>query len=80
MTTLCRGANGFLLPPGEGQDEGKEEGCSLLSPLTLALSRRERGLRKTLCPTPQFVPNSIGLPSSQRKGELRRSPYLNVDQ
>jgi len=28
----------FLLPPGEGQDEGKKEGSSLFHPLTLASS------------------------------------------
>jgi hypothetical protein len=32
----------FLLPPGEGQDEGKKESYSLFDSLTLALSRRER--------------------------------------
>jgi hypothetical protein len=38
---LSRNDNGFLLPQGEGQDEGKKW-CSLLHPLTLTLSRRER--------------------------------------
>jgi hypothetical protein len=33
--------------------------CSYSDPLTLALSRREREFR---CPTPNFVPNTIGLP------------------
>ncbi len=36
--------SGFLLPSGEGQDEGKKDWPSLLDPLTLALSRREREL------------------------------------
>jgi hypothetical protein len=31
----------FLLPPGEGQDEGKKEWCSLFDSLTLVLSLRE---------------------------------------
>src|SRR5258708_31779375 len=60
--SLCRWVNGFLLPSGEGQDEGRKEGDSLFDPLTLALSLREREL---LYPTPKFVPNSIGLPPSQ---------------
>jgi hypothetical protein len=54
---------GFLLPSGEGQDEGKKED-SLLGSLTLTssdyakdkLSLREREL---LCPSSKFVPNSI---------------------
>jgi hypothetical protein len=58
---------GFLLPQGEGQDEGKKEWYFLLDALTLAssdfakdkLSWWEREFWTTLCPTPKFVPNSI---------------------
>jgi len=52
---------GFLLPPGEGQDEGKKEWSSLLDSLTPTLSRREREFRTVLCPTPKLIPNSIGV-------------------
>ena len=38
----CKLADGFLLPQGEGQDEGKKEWDTLFDSLTLALSRRER--------------------------------------
>jgi hypothetical protein len=55
--------HGFLLPKGEGQDEGRKED-SLLGSLTLTssdyakdkLSRRER---EFLCPRSKLVPNSI---------------------
>ena len=58
----------FLLPPGEGQDEGKKEESSLFDSLTLAssdyakdkLSRWEREFRTTFCALSKFVPNSIG--------------------
>lgn len=39
--------NGFLLPEGEGPDEGKKAWYSLLVPLTLSLSRKGRGNPKT---------------------------------
>jgi len=52
------GDHGFLLPPGEGQDEGKKR-RSLLNPLTLALSRREREFGITLFLTSDFVPNTV---------------------
>jgi hypothetical protein len=32
----------FLLPPGEGQDEGKKEWYSLFGSLTFVFSLRER--------------------------------------
>ena len=62
----------FLLPPGEGQDEGKKEGSSLFHPLTLAssdyakdkLSRREREFSKLTSIPPKFVPNTIELMAS----------------
>jgi hypothetical protein len=44
----------------------------LLDPLTLALSRRERGFRPILCPTLKFVSNSIGEGHSEGK-KLRES-------
>ena len=56
--SLCTGDHGFLLPAGEGQDEGKKR-CSLLNPLTLALSRREREFGITLFLTSNFVPNTV---------------------
>jgi hypothetical protein len=50
----------FLLPQGEGQDEGKKEDAFLFDPLTLALSRREKELRTTWSPPSKIVPYSIG--------------------
>jgi hypothetical protein len=45
MTDIHRGINeAFLLPQGEGQDEGILSDClPVIDPLTPTLSRRERG-------------------------------------
>jgi hypothetical protein len=46
----------LLLPPGEGWDEGiDKEKCLFFNPLTLALSRRERGLKPLLRKSCLFV-------------------------
>ena len=47
MKTQLTDDTGFLLPPGEGQDEGKKERYSLLGALTLPLSLWERELQCT---------------------------------
>ena len=73
--SLCRYDIGFLLPPGEGQDEGEKERYSLLHSLTLTLSRREREFCTPLCPTSKFVPNTIGYALS--RGRSARCKNLN---
>ncbi len=55
--------DGFLLPQGEGQDEGRKMVDSGLDPLTLTLSLRER---ESFCPTSQPKSSKIVAEQSLR--------------